>query len=288
MKKAMVGLGLVLLACAKNPVKPLYEKEISLYGFLHGGHPLSVDRAILITWTRPITDVYDLDEAAVQNAEVEIHESETGQRYVLHHTAAQPAFYYNDSLLVQPLHHYQLIIKAEDRVVSAETTVPEMPVLSTYLARDRTNEVVATNLGYNKPIDVYCDNPNQMILVSVFCNEAFSDAEYINPFNDQHKHPESQEEYDGGRNAEPRHIRAYMRYQDLATPAYAGRHVIYWYGSMLVFYGSNTLQVLAIDDNYHRYLYEEHPELNGGVSNGIGLFGSVCGEEYTLQVLKGQ
>jgi len=32
---------------------------------------------------------------------------------------------------------------------------------------------------------------------------------------------------------------------------------------------------LAIDENYHNFLHKEHPELNGGVNGGIGVFGSV-------------
>ena len=144
----------------------------------------------------------------------------------------------------------------------------------------------STNIGYEKPIFVNCNREEQIILVSMFCNESFSNAEYIKPFTDNSTHPRSQEEYDGGRNAEPRHIQAFMKYQDLVAPLYANQHVIYWYGAMLVFYGSNTLQVLAIDDNYHHYSPMENPELNGCIVGGIGLFGAVCGEEYIIQVMK--
>jgi len=53
---------------------------------------------------------------------------------------------------------------------------------------------------------------------------------------------------------------------------------------MIVFRRSNTMQVLAIDDNYHNFLYTEHPEFNGGINGGIGVFGSVCGESFELIV----
>jgi hypothetical protein len=277
---------LLAIGCSKNPTSPTYQKEVSLFGYLWGGKPLSADRALLLTWTRPITDYYNLNDAALANAQVVVTEKETGHIFVLHNTAAAPAYYYNDSLRVQPGYTYSLIVRAEDRTVTAETRVPQTIALSTSLSADSANRVQPTNLGFERPIFVECQNPDQMLLVDMFCNEPFDNAEYIKPFSDNRKYPGNQEEYDGGRNAEPRHIRAFMKYQDIAAPLYGGRHVVYWYASMLVFWGSNTLQVLAIDDNFHRYLYEEHPELNGGVKGGIGLFGSVNGEQYQLQVIK--
>ncbi len=286
MKKAFVGLLLIMAACSKNPVAPDFQKEITVFGYLWGDRYLSADRAIMIAWTGPIAEYYDLQKAGVQDARVTITDMESGQIYMLHNTLARPAFYYQDSLLVQPQHRYRLVVQAPDRTLSAETTTPAMPALTTSLSATTVNQVQTTDISYEKPIYLECENKDQIILVSMFCNESFSDAEYIKPFTDNNTRPRNQEEYDGGRNAEPRHIQAFMRYRDLVAPLYAGRHAIYWYGAMLVFYGSNTLQVLAIDDNYHHYLYMEHAELNGGVVGGIGLFGSVCGEEYLLHVNK--
>jgi len=286
MKKWFYLALLLVTGCSKNPTAPAYQKELSVFGYLWGGKPLSADRALLLTWTRPITDYYSLNEAALTHASVVMTEKETGRQVVLHNTDAAPAYYYNDSLLVQPDHTYTLTIRVEERTVTAETRVPAAIRLNTTLSGDAANRVQPTNLGFEQPVFVECDKPEQILLVDMYCNEPFDNAEYINPFSDNNKNPRNQEEYDGGRNAEPRHIRAFMKYQDIAAPLYGGRHVIYWYGSMLVFWGSNTLQVLAVDDNFHRYLYMEHPELNGGVSGGIGLFGSVCGEQYHLQVVK--
>jgi hypothetical protein len=286
MKRWLYLVLILAVACSKNPTSPSYQKEVSLYGYLWGGQRLSADRALLLTWTRPITDYYNLNDAAIDNAQVLVTEQETGRTFVLHNTTAAPAYYYNDSLLVQPGYTYSVTVHAKDRTVTAATRVPQSITLTTSLATDSSNRVRPTNLGYEKPIYIECRDPEQIILVDMFCNEPFDNAEYINPFTDNNKYPRNQEEYDGGRNAEPRHIRAFMRYQDIAAPLYGGRHVVYWYASMLVFWGSNTLQVLAVDDNFHRYLYMEHPELNGGVQGGIGLFGSVCGRQYQLEVVK--
>ncbi len=135
------------------------------------------------------------------------------------------------------------------------------------------------------PVFLDGENPDQIVMVDMYCNESWQNAEYINAFFGEDK-PADRQSYDGGADREPRHIRGLARMRELASDNFPGRLVIDWYSSMIVFYGSNTMQILAIDDNYHNFIYREHPELSGGIEGGIGVFGSVCGETYRLQVLK--
>ena len=141
-------------------------------------------------------------------------------------------------------------------------------------------------MGFRKPVILNCEDEEQIVYIDMFCNESFENAEYISPFTEDHKFPENREEYDGGVNGEPRHIQAFARLKDLETDNFPGQYVVFWYNSMIVFYGSNTMQILAIDDNYHNYLYTENPEFNGGIQGGIGVFGSVCGEKFELMVME--
>jgi len=229
-----------------------------------------------------------LDHAVIRGASVYITEKSTGQIYTLHDSPEKPGFYFNDQLLVKPKETYQLKIGYDGRTVTAETTVPPVLQITTELSRDSVNYVYHTNLSRQKPIFLGCEKENQIILVDMFCNETFDNAEYISTFRKDHKYPDDQGEYDGGINSQPRHIQGIAQYKELVSPEYPGQHVIYWYSSMLVFYGSNTMQVIAIDDNYHHFLYKEHPEFESGVTGGFGVFGSVNGATFKLQVLKEQ
>lgn len=275
-------------ACDKNPSAPVYQKEITVFGYLRGNENLSENNAILIAYTQPLTGFYKLDQAVIRGATVNITENGTGQIYALHDSPEKPGFYFNNQLFVKPKETYGLKIEYEGRTVTAATTVPPVLQITTQLSKDSVNYVHPTNLSRQKPIFLNCEKENQIILVDLFCNETFDHAEYISTFRKDHHYPENQEEYDGGTNSQPRHIQGIAQYKELVSPEYPGQHVIYWYSSMLVFYGSNTMQVIAIDDNYHHFLYKEHPEFESGVTGGIGVFGSVIGATFKLQVLKEQ
>jgi hypothetical protein len=189
--------------------------------------------------------------------------------------------------VIKPSATYLLQIEANDRIVTASTAVPPAPMFRTDLKTDEVNSELQKNLGYEKPVRVTCENcpDNQMMLVDMFCDEPFENAQYINPFFGQEK-PTSQEEYDGGINGEPRHIQAFVSYQDLVSPDFDHDHVIYWYASMIVFYGRYTMQIMTVDDNYLNFVFDEHPMLSGGIQGGIGLFASMCGQTYQLNILE--
>jgi len=281
-------IGYVLIgsmSCEKNPSKPGYQKEVSVFGFLWGNQSLTPDHAILITYSQPIDDYYDSNTAAISDALVTITDENSGRTYFLSEVTGTPGFYYNDSLFVTPKITYLLRIFMDGGEVTAYTTVPPEIKMTTELKIDEVNYVYRDDLGFEKPVALETENANQIIMVDMFCNETYDKAEYIYPFTDDHKFPEDQDEYDQGTNSEPRHIQTFVNYRDLISNQFPG-HVVYWYSSMIVFYGSNTMQILAIDDNFHNYLHLEHPELNGGINGGIGVFGSVVGENFDLYVMK--
>ncbi|MBN2011427.1 hypothetical protein JW960_18995 [candidate division KSB1 bacterium] len=277
---------MLLPGCDENPAAPETQREVSVFGFLWGNQPLSEDHAILISYTEPVLEYYDLNKAAIRDATVTIREESAGTVTTLQHSSSKPGYYYNDNLMIHPKSTYDLRIELKDgNVVTAKTTVPAEITLLTELHTDQVNTVTYKNLGYDKPILVNCESEDQIILVDMYCNETYDKAEYIYPFNN-HNFPDDDEEYDQGANGEPRHIFALVPYRDMKSPQFNNLPVIYWYYSMIVFYGSNTMQVLAIDENYHQYHYKEHPEQSGGIVGGIGVFGSVVGETYQLDVVK--
>lgn len=282
----LIASFLLLTGCDESPAKPEFSPEISIFGFLWGGESLSADHAILITYTQPADAYYDVNTAAVRDAQVLLTDIRTGTALTLSSDEDNPAYYYNPEILIEPGETYELSVITEKITITAKTTIPPQVTFETELSTETVNNAYHENLGYEKPVYIECPVEDQLIIVDMYCNETWQNAEYIYPFSDARKNPQSREEYDGGEHAEPRHIYAIVPYNLLASPDFGDRHTIFWYASMIVFYGSNTMQILAMDDNYHHYLTDEHPELSGGVVNGIGCFGSVCGQTYELNIMK--
>jgi len=289
MRNRYLIIALILLSlfgCEKNPTTPEYQKEVAIFGYLWCNKPITADRAIMITYTQPIDAYYDLDQAAIQEAKVTITEVNSGKLYELE-DSDKPGFYFNDSLIAKPKTTYVLEIVVADTIVTAMTTVPPTLAIQTELSTDKVDSVYHDNLSKEKPIFIDCESEEQIIVVDVYCNESWENAEYINPFWGRDR-PEEREEYGGqDGNSEPRHIVAVAKFKELFSTKFPGRNVIDWYSSMIGFYGSYMLQVLAIDDNYYNFINKnEYPELQSGVNGGIGVFGSVSGETFRLHILK--
>lgn len=284
-----VSAAVLLLAaagCEKNPGRPDYRRELTVFGYLRGGERLTADRAIWIAYTRPITEFYEASGAALVDGDVTLADTADGAVVRLREQSGKPGYYFNDSLTVLPKHTYRLRIEADGKTITAETTVPPVLETSTTLRSDTVNVVKPENISRERPITLSCEDPDQIILVDLNCNETYSNAEYIHPFLDSRKFPENREEYDGGVNREPKHIMVFARLRNFVSPDNPGQTVIFWYSAMFVFYGSSTLEISAIDDNFHRILYKEHPELEGGINGGIGVFGSMCSATFKLLVVK--
>lgn len=279
-------ISVILWSCDQYPSSPLYQREIVVFGFLWGNKPMTADRAIMISYTQPIDQEYDADRAAIRNAHVSITEISSGKSYVLRE-GDRPGYYFNESLIAIPRKAYRLKVEVDDRVVTAETTVPFDLDIQTDLKRGGIDSVYHEGLSVEKPIFVRCESERQIIIIDVYCLEPWQNAEYINPFWGKSK-PSNAAEYGGqDGNSEPRHILASAKYRDLYSPNFPGLYVIDWYGSMIGFYGSYILQVLAIDENYYQFLNrKEYPELQSGVEGGVGVFGSVCGETFRLYIKK--
>ncbi len=280
------SISIVFMGCDKNPADPEYDKEIVVYGYLYGNEPLSEEHAITVFYSQPVYDYYDKSEAAIRNADVTITETGSGKTTVLVESATQPGYYYNDDLMIEPEKTYALNINTGDQQVSSVTTVPALLKMETDLSTTEVNTEYQTELGLRKPVYLEHKDPEQIIFIEMFCNETYENAEYIYPFSDSHNFPDDQEEYDGGKNSEPRRIWASMKLKDLESSDYDNKPVISWYNAMIVFFGSNTMQIAAIDENLQHYNYREHPELEGGIVGGIGLFGSLCGTNFELQIEK--
>lgn len=282
----LLVLVLIVTGCDKDPAGPEYQQEVSVFGFLWGNEYLTEDHAIMIAWSQPVTEYYDLNQAVIRGAEVTLTDVNAGTSYPLTEAPEKPGFYFNEQVFIHPKTSYRLQISVDDRVVTATTTVPPTLEIETELDSVNVNQVYKTNLSKNLPIFIDCESPEQVILVDMYCNESWEDAEYVTEFFGRSE-PEDAEEYEGGQNGEPRHIMGFGKYETFTSNDFPNQYVVDWYSSMIVFYGSYTLQVMAIDKNYQTYITtQEYRELESGIEGGIGVLGSMTGKTFRLEVLK--
>ncbi|MCK5147590.1 DUF4249 family protein [bacterium] len=282
---AMLVLQLIT-GCNKNPSTVDYVREISVFGYLHCDSSMTEQRAIYISETRPIDKFYDPADAAISGATVKITDLDGGEVWALYEIAATPGRYNNAQFIARAGGRYRLDIDTDGENVYAETSVPAALTLTSTLRRDTVNVESYAGISRRNPVFLEGEDVDEIMLVDVFCNEEWQNAEYINPFMEDDKYPQSSEQYDGGGNAEPRHIQGMARLHELQSDDYPGQYVVDWFSSMIIFYGSYTIMIAAIDQNYHDYLISNNPERNGGIVGGIGVFGSMVGARYELEVVR--
>jgi hypothetical protein len=250
---------------------------VAVHAYLYVGETIDPTNAILVTRVRPIGEPYDLDAAGVQGALVTVgREGAPAETLQM----GEPGRYYNGRIQIAARTTYALRIEIPgDRVLTATTTTP-IDFDLTGGPPEAPEPVRHEELQDLYPMFVNAEDPEQVFLVDVFCEEEWQDAKYIYPFGN-HDEPSDFDEY-GGASGEPRHIFAYFRLRNLVQEERGSR--IDFYGAMMAFYGEHSVHVFSIDDNYYNYLYRDYPEENGGIVGGIGVFGSASRRAWRLDV----
>ena len=272
-------LAALLLAagCGKDATGPEQRDEIALSGFLYVGETVNNGNAILICRTMPVDQYYQFENAVIENALVTL--KKRGDAKVDTLTRVRPGYYSNPAVLIDSLTTYDLLVVIPGRPpLTASTTTPR-PIRVLSGPREMPATMRYSVMPDSFPLLLQVDDPEQILLMDVYCQEDYSNARYINPFGNQ-DYPRNYQEYGG--DGPPRHISAYFRAKNLDRLGDTYR--LSWYADMLVFYGRYEVGLYAIDDNYYNYLYRDHPELQGGVTGGIGVFGSACRKEYHILV----
>ena len=273
---ALLGLT-VLIGCAGDTTGPETRKEITVFGYLFVGEAVTEQNAIRVAEIRPVAEFYDPAEAVVSNALVTLRKHGAAPDTL---TMVRPGYYAAPDLVIEPETAYDLGILIPGRApISSTTTTPvafttrrDPRVLPGTMRIDAIPDSFAMVLS--------CRNPDQMLLLDVFCEEDWRTATYINPTGSR-DHPADYAEF-GGDHGEPRHITAYFQLKNL--PMEGDDHKLGYYEALMVFYGRYTVTCLAMNDNYYRYLYRDHPEESGGIVGGLGVFGSACRKQYRVEV----
>lgn len=270
----------LLTGCGEDTMGPETADEIAVFGYLYVNETVSLDNPIYVTRNMPIGELYDPEEAAVDDALVTLWE-EGGSRIDTLALVGH-GHYANPAIRVGSRRTYHLRVEIEGRqAITAATTTPDsFTVLRGPLPYPE--QMVHSSIADSFPIVLSCENPEQIFLTDVYCMENWEDARYVIRFGD-HDRPDDFEEY-GGANGEPRHIFAYFRLKDIERDG--SIYTITWYGDMMAFYGQQRVGIFSIDDNYYNYIYRDHPELNGGIAGGIGVFGSACKRQYFVEAVE--
>jgi hypothetical protein len=271
---------LVLAGCGKNPTKPTYVSETVLFGYLYVGETVDSTNALWLGETRPVDAYYDSTRAAVSGALVLLQAEGAPLPDTLRMVA--PGRYANPAVVVAPHTRYHLTVLAGAAALTASTTTPGSLTMSAE-PQILPGVMPWSAIAGTYPMIVDGPDPEQLMLVDVYCMESYTNAEYVNPFANQST-PKDYKEY-GGDNGEPRHIATYFRLKDLG-PRAAGGYRLGFYGDMMAFYGEYTVGLFAIDDNYYQYLYRDHPERHGGVNGGIGVFASAWRHQYHVKAVR--
>ncbi len=281
----ILPLLMFLFSCRSTNNSIDYEKKIFLFAYLKGNQYLTRDQAIWLSYSQPLFEKYDAGQAAISKADIVLTDSTTTESWSLTEDSTRKGFYFNDQILIKPQHTYQIHITIENNIVTARTKVPPILEINTPLNKGITNHVKFDSIRSKYPLLLCCSKADQLIMIDLFCLEPFDQAEYINPFGDQ-KYPQNEEEYDGGVDGPPRHIRAIAPLNVLTPTGDPNQYVIDWYSAMIAFYGNYRLSIYAIDENYNQYISAENPVYSGGVRGGLGVFASMTGQQYLLLVQK--
>lgn len=259
---------------------PGTREEIVVFGYLYVGEAISEENALLLSRTRPVLDPFDPEEAAVTEAVVTIRKEGEEEADTLE--MIRPGRYAEPELVIEALatYHLRVEIEGEDPITASTTTPWSFEI--TRQPRALPDSMPHAAIADSFPIYLRCDYEEQIFLVDAYCLEDWEDARYIDPFGAE-EGPEDYQEY-GGDNGEPRHIAPYFRVKGLEEEG--DEYRLGWYGDLMAFYGEYDIHVLSIDENVYSWLYRDHPELSGGVSGAIGLFGSACRAAWRVKVIE--
>ncbi|MFN8179761.1 MAG: DUF4249 family protein [bacterium] len=273
----VMGAALALAGCGGDTVGPNTAQTFTVFGYLYVGETIDAANAIHVARVQPIATVYDPAAAAVSNAIVTLSRAGAPADTL---DLVAPGAYADSAIVVVSQTTYRLRIEIPgESALTAATTTP-VAVEITGGPPELPQTVRHDVLQDAFPVLVRCDDPDQILLTDVYCLEDWHDARYIASIGPRDK-PESYDEY-GGDNREPRHIFAFFRADDVVREG--DQSLINFYGAMMAFYGRYQVHISSIDANVYDFLYKDHPEENGGIVGGIGVFGSACRRSWNVEV----
>ena len=300
-----VILLLSLSACDKFTAPERFEGDVyTLSGLLYAGQTISAEHPVYITRSSSISEFNPL-AIFVTNAGVIIKDLTDNVQFPLSCIPDLSEFKYKyidlEEHVIQPEHTYsiEVTIPGREQKITAQTTVPFstelIPDLFNFgngfsLTEEGMNEMNYGTVDQQYPLAIktweYAGAFNFM--GEFFCLEEFStDLEFTTPvFGVVHPDTTMADAYYAGGES-IRRIKFIGRYASQPQPDLNGNYlVVQDYKQAFVFFGRYRVSIYIVDDNYYRYSYMPEGYFHGGVSGGLGYFGSAGGGRMFAKVVK--
>ncbi|MDD2331882.1 MAG: DUF4249 family protein [Candidatus Cloacimonetes bacterium] len=310
----------ILVSCSDLTSPDRFQGDVySLTGMIVCGSPIDFANPIHITRSSSIDD-FDFEALFVMDAVVRIKDlDDSSVDYQL--SAAPdlsgdvPKIVYIDlnepPHIVQAGHTYRIeaTIPNYGKVISAETTVPPAAVLvPDFYNHDLPTEGYTSDPDPEHITDIKLSDIDQRyplaldlgdytgalnLFAEAYCMEDFStDLEFTEVIMGQTHADESLEAnyYSSGETI--RRIQIMGTFSSVYNDGTGGNNpgnylVVKDYKQCYVFFGKYRIKVYSVDDNYYKYNYMPDGYMHGGVTNGLGYFGSASGGIMYARIVKG-
>jgi len=165
--------------------------------------------------------------------------------------------------------------------VVADSLVNPISAFTSDFPEEEWAQLVYEDADEFHPLQVITQNNDELYLYNEFyCLETYDNARYLNPgLGDDY--PADVDEYSNAATGYPQKVETFFEYQPTNNLVSMG-----FYQSNLMFYGKHQVTVYSIDQNYFNYLYLPEGYNDGGVHNGVGIFGSACGKQFYTEIVE--
>lgn len=295
----------IFLSACTDATSPDRVQNLSyvISGSLYAGKSVESMHPIFIGQTANVNGG-SFNNLIITNAIVVLKDTNTNEQTILTYTNPSDSSrigYYDayHQMLIVPGHTYRidvLIPNSTNTVdtVWAETIVPApitiQPNAGYAATLPATLDAYPTmkykRIDQDYPLFINTNNDNIVnILMESYCLEDYQNAEFLFTFMGSPTHPEEYEDYESVMDGSPRLSKWTTSYKpEFINNLYTIRDASY--STIFNFYGRQRLSIYATDDNYYKYNYMTEGFRHGGIHNGIGYFGSLCGQEFYTRIIK--
>jgi len=296
---------LLVISCSKFTAPERFEGDVyTLAGLLMAGQPINSEHPVYITRSASIEDFNPMT-LYVSDAIVLIKDTTTNEQWdlepIIDFTELKIKYIDLNEHIILSGHTYsiEVSIVGREQKITASTTVPQAVELvpdiynhgNGYTMDEASmNSIVYSEIDQKYPLALntgsFAGSCNY--LAEMYCLEEFSTAlEFTTPVFG-FTNPDTtmvDQYYASGESI--RRIKFMGRFTSQPQPDMVGNYLLVRdYKQAFVFYGRYRVSQYIIDDNYYHYSFMPEGYFHGGVSGGLGYFGSASGGRMYCKVVK--
>ncbi|MCL2065454.1 MAG: DUF4249 domain-containing protein [Candidatus Cloacimonetes bacterium] len=287
-------LCLSLLSCTDFTTGKRFENDyIVIAGLIYDGETISKENPIVIGRSIPVKGG-NLSDFFIADATVFIEDIETNERQdLVFFVDLIESFcgYYDatESFYIKSGKSYKLTAIVDADTIWAVTTVPDsFEILDNEGFSFDENyfpEMRQMDIDEHYPLDIKVSKKEIVVIYKeYFCLENWYEAEIIlaDILGIGNSYLDSEDDYSNSMDGSPRRNTTYENYLPNDENVFRLRYI----QPAFVFYGKHRVSLMSIDDNFYKYLYKSQGYFYGGVTGGIGYFGSASRQTMYTKVTK--